>query len=300
MKIRILFSLIIATFISSSALHAQDYWAGGTGGTAAVWDTTSPNWINWAIDGSNRAFNTGDPVQFEYSYAPQTVTIASNVTTSTVKFAGTGYTITGGTLSFTDGNWPEIDTYTTGTNTIASFIQSSVVNSAQSGYLWYYGTGQLILAGGGNLNGVNFQNSGQSLSLSSGNYTIGNNFNISDNTTVTFTIGSGVMLNVGGTLALIHWDPTANGGLGANVANNDTLNFATLGTLSGDYVFASYGSLFNGVGFANVTNLPSGYTLNYNYNGLNEIALVQSVPEPSTWAMMLGGLGMLTMFRRRA
>jgi hypothetical protein len=32
---------------------------------------------------------------------------------------------------------------------------------------------------------------------------------------------------------------------------------------------------------------------------VSNFALTASVPEPSTWAMLLGGLGMLTMFRRR-
>jgi hypothetical protein len=40
--------------------------------------------------------------------------------------------------------------------------------------------------------------------------------------------------------------------------------------------------------------------VNVNGNaGAQELRMVASVPEPSTWAMLLGGLGMLTMFRRR-
>lgn len=44
------------------------------------------------------------------------------------------------------------------------------------------------------------------------------------------------------------------------------------------YVIASYGVL-NGT-FAGVTGMPSGYSLNYNYNGLGQIALVQGGANP--------------------
>ena len=53
------------------------------------------------------------------------------------------------------------------------------------------------------------------------------------------------------------------------------------------YVFATYGSLI-GSSFANVSDLPSGYTIAYSYQGQQEMALV-AVPEPST--LMLAALG---------
>jgi hypothetical protein len=49
--------------------------------------------------------------------------------------------------------------------------------------------------------------------------------------------------------------------------------------------------------FASVTAPSGGWIIDYNYQGLNEIALV--VPEPQTWVMMLSGVGMLALFRRR-
>jgi autotransporter-associated beta strand protein len=78
------------------------------------------------------------------------------------------------------------------------------------------------------------------------------------------------------------------------------VDFASTGSLTADhYVIASYTSL-TGSAFSSVLDLPTGYTLNYTYGvGSKEIALVQSVPEPSTWMTLLGGLGMLTIFRRR-
>ena len=57
------------------------------------------------------------------------------------------------------------------------------------------------------------------------------------------------------------------------------MNFNAIGTLDdAAYVFASYGSL-NGT-FGTVSNLPTGYGINYAYLG-NFIALVP-VPEPTT------------------
>jgi hypothetical protein len=64
------------------------------------------------------------------------------------------------------------------------------------------------------------------------------------------------------------------------------------------YVLATYspGGL-TGTQFNSVTLPGGGWYLDYNYQGLNEIALV--IPEPQTWMMLFGGVGMLTMFRRR-
>ena len=62
------------------------------------------------------------------------------------------------------------------------------------------------------------------------------------------------------------------------------------------YVFAKYGSL-TGSAFGAVNSLPSGYGIDYNYLGGNQIALV-SVPEPMSLVLAaLGGLS-LALFRR--
>ncbi|MFM1904277.1 MAG: hypothetical protein RLZZ440_2177 [Planctomycetota bacterium] len=74
----------------------------------------------------------------------------------------------------------------------------------------------------------------------------------------------------------------------------DFAQFATLDDPA--YIIASYTSL-TGPAFNTVNNLPSGYTLDYNYLSGNQIALV--VPEPGTFVMLLGGPGLLAMFRRR-
>jgi hypothetical protein len=76
-----------------------------------------------------------------------------------------------------------------------------------------------------------------------------------------------------------------------------TVEFVGLGDdLSGIVVFATYGLLI-GTEFNQVIGLPDGYSIDYNYEGANSLALV---PEPSTYALLFG-IGMLTVvvLRRR-
>jgi autotransporter-associated beta strand protein len=64
---------------------------------------------------------------------------------------------------------------------------------------------------------------------------------------------------------------TVSGALDITTA---TVDFNQLATLAGGArVFASYGSLV-GAAFASVLDLPAGFTINYNYLGANQIALV--------------------------
>ena len=84
---------------------------------------------------------------------------------------------------------------------------------------------------------------------------------------------------------------------GALDITSATVDFADISSglvgLSGyPYVFATYGSLVGGT-FASVIDLPSDYTIVYNYAG-NNIALI---PEPSV--ALLGALGLLGLLRRR-
>jgi autotransporter-associated beta strand protein len=80
---------------------------------------------------------------------------------------------------------------------------------------------------------------------------------------------------------------------------NGVVSFSIVGTLDDPaYVLANYTSLAGGT-FSNVTNLPSGYALDYNYLGGNSIALV-AVPEPHEFALAIVALlGVLVFIRRR-
>jgi autotransporter-associated beta strand protein len=119
----------------------------------------------------------------------------------------------------------------------------------------------------------------------------------------TFAVGAGSTL--AGTLA-VTVDTTGSGssnlfGVGGLLdlsSASSTVDFSVLGTLDDPaYVFASYGSL-NGT-FGTVSNVPTGYAINYAYLG-NFIALVP-VPEPTTIST-LGCAAALALFigsRRR-
>jgi hypothetical protein len=77
-----------------------------------------------------------------------------------------------------------------------------------------------------------------------------------------------------------------------------TVDFdATAGLTDQAYIFAKYGSLL-GSSFASVQDLPSGYTIDYNYLGGNQIALV-AIPEPSGLILLGAGCLALTTRRRR-
>ncbi len=77
-----------------------------------------------------------------------------------------------------------------------------------------------------------------------------------------------------------------------------TVDFDVLTTLTGGpYVFATYGSLV-GTQFATVTDLPTGYTIDYAYGG-DSIALVTVIPSPSALNAGLLALAILAARRRR-
>jgi len=61
------------------------------------------------------------------------------------------------------------------------------------------------------------------------------------------------------------------------------------------YVIASYGTL---VGQFDSLSLPAGYRIDYQYGGLNQIALV--APEPAAGVLLaIGGLAIVGWTRRR-
>jgi len=91
---------------------------------------------------------------------------------------------------------------------------------------------------------------------------------------------------------LIDVDGTLTLGGASILALADSLSNPNL-----DYVIASYGTLSGA--FAAVTGLPAGRTIDYNFQGGNQIA-VTAVPEPGTWCIALAGavFGVRTMVQR--
>ena len=190
-----------------------------------------------------------------------------------------GVTVTYGGVIASAGN--------TGTQT---FVKNGLGELTLTGSSTFTGVTQVaagILSGTGSLASSVVVANGASLAPGIGG--IGN-FNVAGGVTLggtlsigVDTIGSGVsdLFSVAGTLDLS--------------AGTSAVDFSVLGALDDPaYVFASYGAL-NGT-FGTVSNLPTGYTINYAYLG-NFIALVP-VPEPTTIST-LGCAAALALFLRR-
>jgi hypothetical protein len=118
-----------------------------------------------------------------------------------------------------------------------------------------------------------------------------------------FTLLGDLTIDIlGGTIDLL------DGATGTLSIAGGSVNFNTLSAPVGNLVFAKYLSL-TGPAFASVSGLPTGYTLDYNYLGGNQIALVLASPpgvpeiDPvglgSVIAMVSGTLGLVERRRWR-
>jgi len=157
--------------------------------------------------------------------------------------------------------------------------------------LFHVQTGQ-TLKGYGTVNGTTTIDSGATLAPGG-----------SIGTTLTFA-GGNTTLNGVLKIDLDDSDPSFNDSIKAPTETLDissatsTVDFDVVGTPSHTaYVFATYGTLV-GTSFGNVVDLPSGYQIDYNYQGNNQIALV-TVPEPSTMAILITATLGLAPRRRR-
>jgi autotransporter-associated beta strand protein len=220
-------------------------------------------------------------------------TISGGIVTGIVITSpGTGYT-SGDTLTatFTGG----------GATTAATNVTGIAVAANTSGGMTFKGSGTTTLSATNTYTGAT--------TISAGTLSLGTTGSISSSASI--AILAGAALNTSGqSFALsssqpitFTIDPTGAGSAGLISAaaldiTNGQVSFTITGPLDDPaYTIASYSSL-TGSQFASVTNVPTGYALNYNYQGGNVIALV-AVPEPATVALVsIGLICVLFGFRR--
>ena len=216
-----------------------------------------------------------------------TVTVASG---ATLNGGGsiTGMVVVGGTLSgsLTLNGDAQINT---GASAAAGAFNGNVANNGLI-------TSNLVIGAGKTLSGSG-TNSGTT-SITGGTLSPGNGAS----STATMTLNNSVMLNSSAFVLNIDGATsdqlTINGALDLS-SGNDTLTLSILNPgSSSSYTIATYTGVLTGT-FADISTLTAaGYTIDYG-TGSNSAITVVAVPEPSTWAMMLGGIGMLRLCQKR-
>jgi fibronectin-binding autotransporter adhesin len=249
---------------------------GGSGGAATLRYVGSG-------DSSNRSFTVGSQGAIFDSSGSGAInfTNASAIDVSPSNTASR-------TLTFTGTN--------AGANSFAGVIRdpSNAVTSVLKN-----GSGNWTLAGANTYTGATTVTAGSLVLGATGSINSSVAVNIAAGATFDTTEKSFTML--GGQEFNFTLDPTAAGSAGMLVAGAlditaGVVDFTILGPLDDDvYVLASYTSL-TGTSFASVT-APSGYTIDYAYNGGSQIALV--VPEPGTIGLLTGGLCAVMIFGRK-
>lgn len=242
------------------------------------------NNVNTQINGLN-----------DYNATAGTVTKTGSNTRSLTLGHGDANGSFSGNISFTGGS-STVNKTGAGTQTLSGAVTTAGQGTVSGGRLNINGTWS---------NGINVNN-GATLG---GTGTVGTTITINSGATLApgmsiESLAAGAA-TINGTLA-IEFDGTGSGTIDLlEITNllditNATVDFSLLGTALDDsaYVFARYGSLA-GTAFANVIDLPGGYSIDYAYdNGINtnNIALV-AIPEPAT--LGLGAFGFAVLLRRR-
>jgi autotransporter-associated beta strand protein len=166
-----------------------------------------------------------------------------------------------------------------------------------------------ILGGTGFLESPVQVNQGGTISAGVGQSFAGTSLTIINNVTLSGT--ATVALNVDGSGNLVGGLGVADylysfGSLTLDPSNTDILSLTVLGGVPSSsqsitYVIAYDGTESGQFGSVVLNGEPASFqSINYDYQGDNEIAVTLTVvPEPGSWAMVLGGMGMLAVYQQR-
>ncbi len=213
------------------------------------------------------------------------------INSSDIALANQGVIALNGTRTFTIGN---------GAAAVDLAVVPALIDGSSTGGLIKAGLGTLALHGANTYGGSTAVNAGVLKLGAAGSIAASPLVTINAGAALDTTDQSFTML--GGQTFTFVIDPAGAGSAGLlDAAALDigagVVDFSTLGTLNDTaYVFASYSSL-TGTMFAGVSNLPAGYSIDYNYLGGNDIALV--IPEPGTLALLALGTALMLKPRKR-
>ncbi len=261
----------------------------GPGGTLQIGAGAAPGFVNAAAT-IDAPFGGGHVV---LDHTDGSYTLASRITGSTrVTQRGAGKTILTGSNSYSGPT-----TVTAGTLALSAatsnITSSGTIEIADAGALDVSSvTGGFSLASGQTLSGGGAVVGGVTAAAGS---------IVSPGAAAIDTLSFGSTLSLYGTLAIgmsgSTTDLAAIGGA-LSIDPASAVSFTVGSALTEPaYVFATYASLAGT--FGTVNGLPTGYSLDYNYLGGNQLALV-AVPEPGTLAIAAAGVAALaTGVRRR-
>jgi autotransporter-associated beta strand protein len=197
---------------------------------------------------------------------------------------------------------PTTVTLTGGGASTAATIGSIATGANTSGGMNFTGSGTTTLSGVNTYTGPTTIFSGTVALAASGSIATSSGVAIAAGAIFNTSAQSFTML--GGQTVSFGLDGSGAGSAGflqagdLNIGSGSVSFSVTGGALDDDaYILASYTSV-GGTAFGSVDNLPSGYTLDYNYLGGNQIALI-AVPEPSTFAALAGLAGLAVVGARR-
>jgi T5SS/PEP-CTERM-associated repeat protein len=246
------------------------------------------------INGNSGTSAFGGFVRFEQ--ADPTYTFANRMTGPLqVVQSGSGKTVLTGSSSYTGKTSVLSGTLAlSGTASIASsgtisVAADAVYDVAAVAGLYEFVSGQLLEGDGTVVSGSARLASGATIAPGTGSGIGTLSFD-----TAAFTLHGTLAINVSGTATdLADFTPGTSSLLTLDGAS--VLHFSVGDPLTAAaYVFAKYDALVGT--FASVSGLPTGYTLDYNYLGGSQMALV-AVPEPTALAL-LGVSGVVLLARR--